>query len=73
MPMGLKFGLSNQELDDLLGWSRPQFVLGGLALTRLEVLKKHNVWADSTNWLWWDKRYDRSRFGARNALQEVVS
>lgn len=73
MPMGLKFGLSNQELDDLLGWSRPQFVLGGLALTRLEVLRKHNVWADSTNWLWWDKRYDQSRFGDRNTLQEVVS
>lgn len=73
MPMGLKFGLSNQELDDLLSWSRPQFVLGGLALTRLEVLKKHNVWADSSNWLWWDKRYDNVRFGNRNALQEVVS
>lgn len=73
MPMGLKFGLSNQELDDLLSWSRPQFVLGGLALTRLEILKKHNVWADSSNWLWWDKRYDQNRFGDRDTLQEVVS
>lgn len=72
MPTGLKFGLSNEQLDDLLSWSRPDFVLGGLALTRLEVLKKHNVWADSTNWLWWDARYDYQRFGHRNALQEVV-
>ncbi len=72
MPMGLKFGLSNRELDELLSWSRPQFVLGGLALTRLQVLKKHKVWADSSNWLWWDKRYDYSRFCNRNALQEVV-
>ncbi|MBF2075692.1 MAG: hypothetical protein IGS50_18290 [Synechococcales cyanobacterium C42_A2020_086] len=72
MPTGLKFGLSNEQLDDLLTWSRPDFVLGGLALTRLEVLKKHNVWADSTNWLWWDARYDYQRFGHRNALQEVV-
>lgn len=71
-PTGLKFGLSNEQLDDLLSWSRPDFVLGGLALTRLEVLKKHNVWADSTNWLWWDARYDYQRFGQRNALQEVV-
>lgn len=73
MPMGLKFGLSIQELDDLLGWSRPDFVLGGLALTRLEVLRKHQVWADSTNWLWWDARYDRQRFGDRDVLQEVFS
>lgn len=73
MPTGLKFGLSNEDLDDLLSWSRPNFVLGGLALTRLEILKKHNVWADSTNWLWWDSRYDHQRFGHRNALQEVVS
>lgn len=72
MPTGLKFGLSAQELDELLTWSRPEFVLGGLALTRLEVLKKHNVWADSTNWLWWSDRYDSKRFGNRNALQEVV-
>lgn len=71
-PMGLKFGLSPQELDHLLTWSRPDFVLGGLALTRLEVLKKHKLWADSTNWLWWDSRYDYQRFGHRNALQEVV-
>ena len=73
MPMGLKFGLSSQLLDDLLAWSRPDFVLGGLALTRLEVLKKHQVWADSTNWLWWDARYDRQRFGDRDALQEVFA
>ncbi|PSN16979.1 hypothetical protein C7293_00170 [filamentous cyanobacterium CCT1] len=73
MPMGLKFGLSNQEFDDLLTWSRPDFVLGGLALSRLEILKKHSVWADSSNWLWWDERYDFERFGHRNALQEVLS
>lgn len=72
MPTGLKFGLSSQELDELLAWSRPEFVLGGLALSRLDVLKKHQVWADSTNWLWWDERYDYRRFGHRNALQEVV-
>lgn len=72
MPTGLRFGLSSEELDDLLTWSRPDFVLGGLALSRLEVLKKHNVWADSTNWLWWDSRYDSGRFGHRNVLQEVV-
>lgn len=71
-PIGLKFGLSVQELDDLLAWTRPNFVLGGLALTRLEVLKKHRVWADSTNWLWWDARYDPQRFGHRDALQDVV-
>jgi hypothetical protein len=73
MPTGLKFGLSDKDLDDLLSWSRPNLVLGGLALTRLEVLKKHNVWADSTNWLWWDGRYDYERFGHRNVLQEVVA
>lgn len=72
MPTGLKFGLSAPQLDELLTWSRPEFVLGGLALTRLEVLKKHNVWADSTNWLWWNDRYDKKRFSNRNALQEVV-
>jgi hypothetical protein len=72
MPTGLKFGLSSEKLDELLTWSRPDFVLGGLALSRLEVLRKHNVWADSTNWLWWDSRYDNERFGQRNALQEVV-
>ena len=72
MPTGLKFGLSPQELDKLLTWSRPEFVLGGLALSSLDILKKHQVWADSTNWLWWNKRYDYQRFGHRNALQEVV-
>lgn len=72
MPTGWKFGLSNDQLDALLLWSRPDFVLGGLALTRLDVLRKHNVWADSTNWLWWDARYDHERFGHRNAMQEVV-
>lgn len=71
-PMGLKFGLSAQQLDELLAWSRPEFVLGGLALSRLEVLKKHRVSADSSNWLWWDARYDYQRFGHRNALQEVL-
>jgi|GEM_PF-1429699 len=69
---GLKFGLSLQELDELLTWSRPNFVLAGLALTRLEILKKHQVWADSTGWLWWDARYDPQRFKNRNTLQEVV-
>ncbi len=71
-PSGWKFGLSVQELDQLLTWSRPDFVLGGLALTRLEVLQKHKVWADSTTWLWWDARYEPQRFSNRNALQEVV-
>lgn len=73
MPMGLKFGLSNEQLDELLTWSRPNFVLGGLALSRLEILRKHRVWADSTNWLWWDARYDQQRFGDRDALQEVFA
>lgn len=73
MPMGLKFGLSSQALDHLLAWSRPDFVLGGLALSRLVVLKKHKVWADSTNWLWWDARYDYQRFNQRDALQEVFA
>jgi hypothetical protein len=73
MPMGLKFGLSNQEFDHLLSWSRPDFVLGGLALSRLDILKKHGIWADSSNWLWWDERYDYKRFGHRNALQEVLT
>ncbi|MDY6785795.1 MAG: hypothetical protein SW833_25130 [Cyanobacteriota bacterium] len=73
MPTGLRFGLSPEELDNLLSWTRPEFVLGGLALSRLDVFKKHRVWADSTNWLWWDARYDRARFGHRNALQEVVT
>ncbi len=72
-PSGWKFGLSVQELDQLLVWSRPDFVLGGLALTRLEVLQKHKVWADSTTWLWWDARYEPDRFSNRNALQEVVT
>ncbi|EAZ88063.1 hypothetical protein [Crocosphaera chwakensis] len=70
---GLKFGLSTQEFDELLTWSRPNFVLGGLALTRLEVLKKHKVCADSTGWLWWDIRYDKKRFENRNPLQEVIN
>ncbi|MBR8834358.1 MAG: hypothetical protein DSM106950_10065 [Stigonema ocellatum SAG 48.90 = DSM 106950] len=68
---GFKFGLSIEELDELLAWSRPEFVLGGLALTRIEVLKKHNVWADSTGWLWWNERYD-SKFSNRNVFQEVL-
>lgn len=71
-PMGLKFGLSAQELDQLLTWSRPDFVLGGLALSRLEILKKHQVWADSTNWLWWDQRYNYNRFSHWNALDYVI-
>jgi hypothetical protein len=70
---GLRFSLSIQELDELLTWSRPDFVLAGLALTRLEVLKKHQVWADSTGWLWWDVRYDSQRFANWNALQEVAN
>jgi hypothetical protein len=69
---GLKFGLSSEELDELLAWSRPEFVLGGLALSRLEVLKKHNVWADSTGWLWWDELYEPKRFKDRNPLQETI-
>lgn len=73
MPMGLKFGLSNEELDKLLSWSRPDFVLGGLALSRLEVLRKHQVWADSSNWIWWDARYDHQRFGVRDAIQEILN
>ena len=73
MPMGLKFGLSNEQLDELLAWSRPDFVLGGLALSRLEILRKPRVWADSTTWLWWDARYDQQRFGDRNALQGVFA
>jgi len=68
---GLKFGLLPHELDELLSWSRPNFVLGGLALSRVEVLRKHRVWADSTGWLWWDARYEPERFSQRNALQEV--
>lgn len=72
MRTGFKFGLSAEELDDLLSWSRPEFVLGGLALTRLEVLKKHKVWADSTNWIWWENKYDLQRFGDRNILEEVT-
>jgi hypothetical protein len=72
MPTGLKFGLSPQQLDELLTWTRPNFVLGGLALSRLEILKKYQVWADSTNWLWWNGKYDYQRFGKRNLLQEVV-
>ncbi len=71
-PTGLKFGLSPEELDELLTWSRPEFVLGGLALTRIEVLRKHKVWADSTNWLWWDARYDQKRFGDRDTMGEVL-
>ncbi|MEA5511958.1 hypothetical protein VB715_19480 [Crocosphaera sp. UHCC 0190] len=69
---GLKFGLSIQEFDDLLTWSRPDFVLGGLALTRLDILKKHKVWADSTGWLWWNACYDE-KFKDRNPLQEVIN
>lgn len=71
MPLGLKFGLSNEGLDELLTWSRPNFVLGGLALTRLPILKKHQVWADSSNWIWWDRRYDRDRFENWDALRSV--
>ena len=70
---GLRFSLSIQELDELLTWSRPDFVLAGLALTRLEVLRKHQVWADSTGWLWWDARYEPERFANWNALQEVAN
>lgn len=68
---GLKFGLSTKEFDELLAWSRPEFVLGGLALTRAEVLSKHNVWADSTGWLWWNEKYD-SKFRDRNGFEEVL-
>ncbi|MDJ0578628.1 hypothetical protein [Crocosphaera sp.] len=68
----LKFGLSVQELDNLLAWSRPDFVLGGLALSRLEVLKKHKVWADSAGWFWWNSCYEK-RFKNRNVLQEIIN
>jgi hypothetical protein len=69
---GLKFGLSLEQLDDLLTWSRPEFILGGLALGRLDILRKHGVWADSTGWIWWNKRYDYKRFYNRNPLEEVL-
>lgn len=67
---GFTFGLSIEEFDKLLTWSRPEFVLGGLALTRVEVLKKHNVWADTTGWLWWNEQYDSKRFSNRDVFQE---
>jgi hypothetical protein len=67
---GLTFGLSLDEFDELLAWSRPEFVLGGLALTRMEVLKKHKVWADTTGWLWWNEVYDRERFSNRDVFRE---
>jgi hypothetical protein len=67
---GLTFGLSVKEFDEILTWSRPEFVLGGLALTRIEVLKKHQVWADTTGWLWWNEQYDRERFSNRDVFQE---
>lgn len=67
---GLTFGLSLDEFDELLTWSRPEFVLGGLALTRMEILKKHKVWADTTGWLWWNELYDRERFSNRDVFQE---
>lgn len=69
---GWTFGLSNEALDELLTWSRPNLVLGGLALTRLSVLKKHRVWADSSGWIWWDSRYDRDRFENWDALRSVL-
>lgn len=43
MPTGLRFGLSAKELDELLTWSRLEFVLGGLTLNRLEILRKHEM------------------------------
>ena len=70
---GLKFGLSNSELDQLLSWTRPNFVLGGLALTRLPILKKYQVWADSSGWIWWNERYDGSRFAERDVMAEVFA
>lgn len=73
MNTGYRFGVSPVELDELLRWSRPEFVLGGLALTRLEVLKKHKVWADTTGWLWWNALYDNRRFKNRDAFQEVLT
>lgn len=69
---GLKFGLSLKEFDELLAWSRPDFVLGGLALGRIDILKKHKVWADSTTWLWWDERYDRKTFENRDIFKEIL-
>lgn len=73
-PTGLKFGLSNSELDQLLSWSRPDFVLGGLSLSRLPILKKYQIWADSSGWIWWDKRYDLSRFkDGRDPMKEVFA
>ena len=70
---GLKFGLSNSEFDQLLSWTRPNFVLGGLALTRLPVLKKHQVWADSSGWIWWQDHYNGSRFVGRDVMAEVFA
>ncbi|MEB3229127.1 MAG: hypothetical protein VKJ27_12170, partial [Synechocystis sp.] len=70
---GLSFGLSNEAFDELLQWTRPDFVLGGLALTRLPVLKKHGVWADSSGWIWWDSRYDATRFVGRDVMAEVFA
>lgn len=68
---GLQFGLTNAELDQLLSWSRPEMVLGGLALTRLPVLKKYGVWADSSTWIWWDPRYSHDRPHRTTAMAEV--
>jgi hypothetical protein len=70
---GLSFGLSNEAFDELLQWTRPDFVLGGLALTRLPVLKKHGVWADSSGGIWWDSRYDATRFVGRDVMAEVFA
>lgn len=70
MPMKLKFGLRPEELDKLLSWARPDFVLAGLSRSRAAVLHKHGVAADSTNWLWWNKRYD-PKFDNRNEVEEI--
>jgi hypothetical protein len=72
MPMGLKFGLTNDELEKLLQCTSAQFVLGGLALRRLDVLKRCGVAADSSNWRWWKSKYDFTRFGNRDALAELA-
>jgi len=70
---GLTFGLSNSEFDHLLSWTRPNFVLGGLSLNRLPVLKKYQMWADSSGWIWWNDRYDESRFKGRDPISEVFA
>jgi hypothetical protein len=71
MPMGLKFGLSLEDFDRVLSAVNADFVLGGLALSRLPLLQQHKISADSTNWLWWNGIYDPKRFAAK-PLAEIL-